>query len=108
MGSALPWVDDLYTEYFPDSEGGNVVETGSSDDEEKDDAAGLAARWTPVVRSVGAFVGIAFAIVGWPCYGMEERCADTRIEKIALDEHATGLPDAGDGKPVFVVFSGPL
>lgn len=67
MGSALPWVDDLYADYFPVSggEGRNMGESGSSDDE-KDDAAELAARWTPVVRSVGAFVGIAFAIVCKP------------------------------------------
>ena len=60
MGSALPWVDDLYSEYFPEDEGQNVVDSGS---EEEGEDEGFAARWTPVVRSVGAFVGIAFAIV---------------------------------------------
>lgn len=61
MGSALPWVDDLYSEYFPGDEGKNVVDPGGEEGEGEDE--GLAARWTPVVRSVGAFVGIAFAIV---------------------------------------------
>lgn len=60
MGSALPWVDDLYSDYFGE-EGGNVVDSGNDESEGEDE--GLAARWTPVVRSVGAFVGIAFAIV---------------------------------------------
>lgn len=61
MGSAMPWVDDLYSEYFPGDESKNVVDSGSEEGEGEDE--GLAARWTPVVRSVGAFVGIAFAIV---------------------------------------------
>lgn len=61
MGSALPWVDDLYNEYFPFDEGKNVVDSGNEESEGEDE--GLAAKWTPVVRSIGAFVGIAFAIV---------------------------------------------
>lgn len=63
MGSALPWVDDLYSDYFPRDEGKNVVNSGSEEEEGEDE--GLAARWMPVVRSVGAFVGIAFAIVSF-------------------------------------------
>ena len=67
LGSLLPWVDGLWENF----ENGSTIgverrERGSSPegDEEELDSSGLfGADWTPVVRSVGAFVGIAFAIV---------------------------------------------
>jgi Insulin-induced protein (INSIG) len=54
IGSLLPWVDFLW-------------ENGSGDDyaveQEETKKRGLPVEWNDVVRSVGAFVGIAFAIV---------------------------------------------
>ena len=64
MGSALPWVDDMWEEYFGYEE--VVKDEGNSDGEGEGEDEGWAAKWTPVVRSVGAFVGIAFAIVSSP------------------------------------------
>jgi MFS family permease len=68
LGTLLPFVDSIW------SEAGSVTERsrspmrrrGSStsvDGEENGNRSGFAADWTPVVRSVGAFIGIAFAIV---------------------------------------------
>jgi hypothetical protein len=54
LGGMLPWVDTL----FSGNEDTKVVEKKNG---EKDE--GVWADWTPVVRSVGAFVGIAYAIV---------------------------------------------
>lgn len=66
LGSLLPWVDMLWEDTDSDIsplslekdrivvvEEDGVVSSGS----------GLGADWNPVVRSIGAFVGIAFAIV---------------------------------------------
>lgn len=77
LGSLLPWVDLLW------ENGGNgwqQVDTSSPQSAPRQgdiikekasgsqtgastDANSLSADWTPVVRSIGAFVGIAFAIV---------------------------------------------
>jgi hypothetical protein len=67
LGSLLPWIDGLWDENFENtSELSQSRRERSSPPEEDDelDSSGLfGADWTPVVRSVGAFVGIAFAIV---------------------------------------------
>ncbi|KFY45251.1 hypothetical protein V494_01046 [Pseudogymnoascus sp. VKM F-4513 (FW-928)] len=60
MGSALPWFDGMWEDYFGEeitnsAVGGKVID-GKNEEE------GVAAQWTPVVRSIGAFFGIAFAI----------------------------------------------
>jgi len=61
LGNLLPWVDTLWEEGSDDNQSG-------SQRRPKPEHAGLdstgmfGADWTPVVRSVGAFVGIAFAI----------------------------------------------
>jgi len=57
LGSLLPWVDTFWES---DGQGTLVKE-----ETKVENVGGFAADWTPVVRSVGAFVGIAFAIV---CY----------------------------------------
>lgn len=59
LGSLLPWVDG----FFGANEDmlGEKAPRGSKD--QKSLSMGLFADWTPVIRSVGAFVGIAFAIV---------------------------------------------
>lgn len=67
LGSLLPWVDTLWDE--KENENSEPNETikerrASSKDPAELDASGIfGADWTPVIRSIGAFVGIAFAIV---------------------------------------------
>lgn len=60
MGSALPWVDDMWEEFIGEDASNAVTRKGGEGQESEDE--GVAAQWTPVVRSIGAFVGIAFAI----------------------------------------------
>lgn len=68
LGSLLPWVDTLFsTSLKGNLEYGNKKSPSPkktvAPDEELDSNSFLGADWTPVVRSVGGFVGIAFAIV---------------------------------------------
>ena len=66
LGSLLPWVDGLWEESFHNSGTETTRERSVTPEKNDDDlnSFGLfGADWTPVVRSVGAFVGIAFAIV---------------------------------------------
>ena len=64
MGSALPWVDGMWEEYFGEDTSNNaVVGKGKGVHGPDSGEEGVAAQWTPVVRSIGAFVGISFAIV---------------------------------------------
>lgn len=76
LGSALPWVDTLFSaaeeEIVKENAGlngarnsGSIARTPGGKGKEVVDAKeeGIwGADWTPVVRSVGAFVGIAYAI----------------------------------------------
>ena len=70
LGGLLPWVDVFWEDVL-----GNDIEVFPSNDTEEDatgkeederaphsERSGLGADWNPVVRSIGAFVGIAFAI----------------------------------------------
>ena len=75
LGSLLPWVDFLWEETLGTVEEVGIIESlkddtrssGTSGDEDERPSSwagsGLGADWTPVVRSIGAFIGIAFAIV---------------------------------------------
>ena len=72
LGSLLPWVDTLWSETMQspttirnNKERSATPDYGSEDEELNSDGI-FGADWTPVVRSVGAFVGIAFAIVCCP------------------------------------------
>ncbi|KAK2630010.1 hypothetical protein QTJ16_000830 [Diplocarpon rosae] len=67
LGSAMPWVDRLFLDLDTPGEGGSLRVRGKSpvdtvENEERGESGILGADWTPVVRSVGAFVGIAYAI----------------------------------------------
>ncbi|TVY35098.1 Protein NSG2 [Lachnellula subtilissima] len=68
LGSLLPWVDTMFSagSEEPVEEYGDKKICSPSQlvkaDEELDSSTILDADWTPVVRSVGGFVGIAFAI----------------------------------------------
>jgi hypothetical protein len=67
LGSLLPWVDTLWEENFESSSKVGTKETKPESKGGDVDASGIfGADWTPVIRSVGAFVGIAFAIVCVP------------------------------------------
>ncbi len=75
LGSLLPWVDILWDEALGTNEDYTVLNKQIEDSRpstEEDEhlvssfGSGLGADWNPVVRSIGAFVGIAFAIVSFP------------------------------------------
>lgn len=88
LGALLPWVDVLWEEVlgnsieiFPSSRPSErpVSPKDPSEKEERQTggfSSGLGADWNPVVRSIGAFIGIAFAIV---CHGVRI-CVDDGIE----------------------------
>ena len=76
LGSLLPWVDTLWEETMGDYEHSKAAEVeaeerpwptirGSTEEEKPIARANSAggADLTPVIRSMGAFIGIAFAIV---------------------------------------------
>lgn len=77
LGTLLPWVDTFWEERLGEyefdlpAEGEKhrqrSISTSADDDERPASPSGndLGADWTPVIRSIGAFIGIAFAIV---CY----------------------------------------
>lgn len=68
LGSLQPWIDFLWSESnLPTAMNGKPVRNRrsslSADGDVEGERPGFSADWTPVVRSIGAFVGIAFAIV---------------------------------------------
>ncbi len=75
IGGLLPWVDILWEEVLGNSKDVLAVQSlperpvspASGEDEDERplsrSGSGLGADWNPVVRGIGAFVGIAFAIV---------------------------------------------
>ncbi|KAF8859211.1 hypothetical protein BDZ45DRAFT_367882 [Acephala macrosclerotiorum] len=64
LGSLMPWVDTLFSYPLEEASGKrNQSQTPAEKETENEEEAGIfGADWTPVVRSVGAFVGIAYAI----------------------------------------------
>lgn len=63
FGGLLPWVDKFWEEIRPElAADGKEKETQTTKVKAKKTPV-LAADWNPVVRSIGVFVGIAFAIV---------------------------------------------
>ena len=74
LGSLLPWIDKFWEESrdkFSNNDSRqafreNPSSVGQLNEEERPSSqaeSGMGADWNPVVRSIGAFVGIAFAIV---------------------------------------------
>jgi hypothetical protein len=114
MGSLLPWVDFMWDNHF---ESKPPVQTqdrrrraSSSGSDTNDDERssgrfnnGLGADWNPVVRSIGAFVGIAFAIVREPRLLARLSTDDFILEKASLAVYAAALSDTGSCKPCTVV-----
>lgn len=65
LGTLMPCVDTLFEAEDLDSPAVDGDDGGQRTPENVSEESGfLGADWTPVVRSVGAFVGIAYAIVG--------------------------------------------
>ena len=64
-GTLLPLVDALYTDGDSKGLANEVVgrTTGDAGEKATRSVGVFGADWTPIVRSVGVFVGIAFAIV---------------------------------------------
>jgi hypothetical protein len=92
LGSLLPWVDTLFAVPELDTP---VFE--QKKEEESDAEAGIfGADWTPVVRSVGAFVGIAYAIVNIPpsillLFSSRNTVLMFNVEKTPLDVDSASL-----------------
>jgi Insulin-induced protein (INSIG) len=68
LGSLEPWVDFMWSQSTTSSEGTSSPvrrkrSSFSADGDGGGERPDSGADWTPVVRSVGAFVGVAFAIV---------------------------------------------
>lgn len=57
LGSVLPWLDVLWEDFI-----GEAAKPAKGPDAESEGES-RSSRWGPVVRSIGAFVGIAFATV---------------------------------------------
>ncbi|RFU26754.1 hypothetical protein B7463_g9587, partial [Scytalidium lignicola] len=65
LGTLLPWVDTVWEEGVNAGEHKASLKlnrSASPDGQKEVDKGIFGADWTPVVRSIGAFVGIAFAI----------------------------------------------
>lgn len=73
LGGLLPWIDvfweevsgrdnEVFASKSQDSMPADVIEDPKPRPASRS-GSGLGADWNPVVRSVGAFIGIAFAIV---------------------------------------------
>jgi hypothetical protein len=98
MGSLLPWVDILWDNHFGSkllvrSQNRRRRASSSGSDTNGDERLsgrfnnGLGADWNPVVRSVGAFVGIAFAIVS--ILALSESCSTNDLIQRKLPWQST-------------------
>lgn len=59
LGSLLPWIDNVWESTF----GREVEDDASTVDAASSAEADASTDWTLVMRAIGAFVGIVFAIV---------------------------------------------
>ena len=92
LGSLLPWVDTLFEEVLEDEQGRSFESKAEAKDRDGEnevsptplDDSGLGADWNPAVRSIGVFVGIAYAIVSSTHY--------TRSTSIQLTPKQRRLP----------------
>jgi hypothetical protein len=80
LGSLLPWVDTILEankKAVPENDRLSAI-----DDEDSDTTSAKAATdWNPAVRSIGAFVGIAFAIVSPPSQQGTEMIKQTNLKE---------------------------
>jgi hypothetical protein len=102
LGSLLPWFDGKWEQAFE-----KVEDEAEEDFKEEEEDPGT--DWALVVRGVGAFVGIVFAIVGRPpppSLRLSLRVAqqaNTSTEKGPLGIHDAGLHDSVHGQSIPVV-----
>lgn len=103
LGALLPWFDRVWADSFGAETG---VEYNESDDEEVQSGT----DWATAVRSIGAFVGIVFAIVrSFPFSYLEVHPKLTRsAETATLGVDATSVPDPRPCQPLPVVPHRPL
>ena len=87
LGSLLPWVDTLFA--VPELD--TPVFEKKQEEEEESEGGIWGADWTPVVRSVGAFVGIAYAIVYFPFPSVQSQLLTNDAEKTSLDLNSPSL-----------------
>lgn len=122
LGGLLPWVDVLWEEALGNDtvvfttkhevEESRPLSRGGDEDERPASrpGSGLGADWNPVVRSIGAFVGIAFAIVKTP--SSISKGSEPKLTSIAaqapLAIHFPSLPDSSTRQPSALVPRRPL
>ena len=114
LGRLLPWVDILWEEVLGDDKSvfaskatavdSRITNPGSEEDEGPASRPGsdLGADWNPVVRSIGAFIGIAFAIVSnhIPIYTKAVDFPLTLIKaQTPMAIHIPGLFNFSPGQP---------
>jgi hypothetical protein len=108
-GSLLPWVDTLYADRDGDgSEHESEIRertSGAPEDKAARPVGIFGADWTPVVRSVGVFVGIAFAIVRTPIASILATVVLIfGLEKAPLDLDPPGVSHPSSGQPSALVY----
>ena len=118
MGSLLPWIDvawNRYTQPLQPEHGQARFQrspTFGSDKEHEGRSSGrfdngLGADWNPVVRSIGAFVGIAFAIVSLsPHFRLHSLTPAPEETPVAIN--VAGVSDTGLSQPCTLVFDRPF
>ncbi len=119
LGGLLPWIDVLWEEVSGrDAEVfASKPELSRPADASEDQGprpasrsgSGLGADWNPVVRSVGAFIGIAFAIVSRGIQSLNNSIKltdDTAQAPLAID--ITGIPYVSTRQPCTLVLGRPL
>jgi hypothetical protein len=95
IGSLMPWVDTLFEAAESDVPVGtrDEAKTGAGETEAMQRSEGiLGADWTPVVRSVGAFVGIAYAIVRIPPFSLFVLTPRSPLMHTLLKIHSVNSP----------------
>lgn len=104
LGSLLPWFDGKWEQVFEKGYDGPHLD----DIEDDEDAPGT--DWALVVRGIGAFAGIVFAIVSTGSLGptpvalsKQMQYTDDLTEKGSVGFNNAGLSDLGNGKPPVVV-----
>lgn len=125
LGSLMPWVDTLFSPASPAEEASSYGEkratSSAAEKEQVEEESGLfGADWTPVVRSVGAFVGIAYAIVCLPPFLFHParphpnlpppnlQTANTLVAKTSLGHPPPSLPNPLPRQPRPLVPNRPL
>jgi hypothetical protein len=63
LGALLPWFDRVWEDRFGEEEEDESAVMGASDVVSGADEANSGTDWAVVMRAIGAFVGIVFAIV---------------------------------------------